>query len=146
VNTRQPEAVPEFRVVWPLENLVSITTETRRRTAVVLCVTNADETERCLIANGLAVILAQAGVELFALVGTESERVHDALDWVLEEADAEEVVTSWHHEYDAEDVAALVAGMSRASGLNRIVAVLDESSLSGANLRDAMLKAARRDL
>jgi hypothetical protein len=133
----------EFRIIWPPKTLVTLTTEPRRNTAVVLDVTAATEAERYLIKSGLAVQLVQAGVRVFALVGTESERLHDALDWILEEASMWDVLTTWHPT-DSEDAAVAVVALSRANDISQIVAVLDEASTSGANLRGAILKTVSR--
>lgn len=130
-----------LRVVWPLEALILLTTESRHRSAVILSVKSVDEIERRLLVTGLAVKLAKNGVELFALVGEESEQAHDALDWVLEEVGADDVMTTWHDQDDPADVASFVVASSRAGGLTRIVAVLDESTESGKRLRNTIAEA-----
>lgn len=145
MSRHECKASPAFRVVWPLEALGSITAEPKHRTAVILSVENVDEIKERFLATGLAVRLAENGVQLFALVGKESEQAHDALDWVLEEVGAEDVMTSWHDEDDPEDVASFVVASSRASGLTRIVAALDESTESGTRLRDNIAEAVRAD-
>lgn len=137
------ESSPAFRTVWPMEALISITAEPKHRTAVILSIKSVDEVERRLLATGLAVRLAKNGVELFAVVGRESEQAHDALDWVLEEVGTEDVMTSWHDQDDPEDVASFVVASSRASGLTHIVAALDESTESGARLRNTIAEAVR---
>lgn len=139
--SRRYQTSPAFQVVWPLEDLTSITNGTKQRTAVILIVESVDDIERRLLSTGLAVRLVENGVELFALVGNESEQAHDAMDWVLEEVGAENVMTSWHGQSDTEDIASFVAACSRASGLDRIVATLDESTEIGVRLRDALAKA-----
>ncbi len=145
MSRHECKSSPAFRVVWPLEALSSITAEPKHRTAVILSVKSVDEIERRLLATGLAVRLAESGVELFALVGKESEQAHDALDWVLEEVGAEDVMTSWHDQDDPDDVASFVVASSRASGLTRIVAALDESTESGTRLRSTIAEAVRVD-
>ena len=133
--------LPTLQVVWPIEDLISVTTEPKHRTAVIISVKNLDDMECRFIATGLAVKLAENGVELFALVGKESEKAHDALDCVLEEAGLEDVITSWHDEDDPEDVASFVVASSRAGGLTRIVAALDQSTPSGRKLRKTIAEA-----
>jgi hypothetical protein len=41
-------------------------------------------------------ILVDMGCIEFSCVGTEGERLHDALDWVIEDNGALDVVTTWH--------------------------------------------------
>lgn len=143
MNRRESESPPTFRVAWPVEALVSVAAEPRHRTAIIVVVNNAEEVSQRLLTTGLAVNLALNGVELFALVGRESEEAHDALDCALEVAGAEGVVTSWHDPDDPEDVTSFVLSSCRASGLNLVVAALDESTKSGARLRSSIDKALR---
>ncbi len=141
MSRHECQSSPAFKVVWPLEDLRSITAEPKHRMAVILWVENAGDFERCLLATGLAVRLAESGAELFALVGKESEQAHDALDWVLEEAGAEDVVTTWHDRDGPGDVASFVVASARASGLTLVVAALDRSTEPGAKLGDAVAEA-----
>ncbi|MDZ4258990.1 MAG: hypothetical protein U0974_03970 [Gemmatimonadales bacterium] len=127
---------PALRVVWPIEALGTIATEAGYRTALVLVVDRAGDFDRRLLKSGLAERLARSGVELFALVGVGAEHAHDALDWVLEEAGADHVLTSWHGEHDPEDVASFVVATSRGNSLTRIVAAVDVGTELGATLRD----------
>lgn len=141
MNGERSAVSPAFRIVWPIDALGSITAEPKQRTAVVLSVRSAGELNQLFLASGLAVSLAENGVELFALVGAESEQAHDALDWVIEEIGAEDVITTWHDQDDPDDIASFVVSSSRASGLTRIVVALDESTEYGARLRDAISNA-----
>ncbi len=140
------QSSPALRVLWPLEGLRSITAGPKHRTAVILWVESADDFERRLLATGLAVRLAESGAELFAVVGKESEQAHDALDWVLEEAGAEDVITTWHDQDHPGDVASLFVASARASGLTLVVAALDGSTEPGARVRDALAEAVYMDV
>lgn len=141
MSTSDHKSSPELRFVWPVDALDDIAKGPRYRTSLVLVVESAQDFDRRLLVSGLASRLALNGVELFALVGKESEQAHDALDWVLEEAGAEHVLTSWHDEDDPEDVASFVVGSSRASGLVRLLAVADESMRSGMRLKERIAEA-----
>jgi len=135
--------LPELRLVWPIDGLDALAWSPRERTALVFVVENAEDFDERVLRSGLAARLVQGGVELFALVGKESEQAHDALDWVVEDAGAEDVITSWHDEDDPEDVASFVAASSHASGLARVVAVVDKATRSGMRLREHLAKAIR---
>jgi len=135
--------LPELRLVWPTEALDAFAGEPRVRTALVLVVESAEVFDERVLHSGLAVRLVQAGAELFALVGKESEQAHDALDWVVEGAGAEDVITSWHDEDDPEDVANFVVASCRASGLVRVVAAVNESTMSGKRLGKHLAQAIR---
>ena len=128
----------ELLVAWPVEALEAIATQAGHRTAVVLMVQGVDGFERDLLSSGLARSLARSGVVLFALVGKDSERAHDALDWVIEEAGAEHVLTSWHDENDPDDTASFVVAASRVNCIERIVVAVDERTESGARLRKSI--------
>jgi len=135
----------DFRLVWPVKELDGLVAEPGRRTAAVIVITSSAVFDSLFLAPGLITRLVSAGVEFFALVGTESEQAHDALDWVLEDFGAEDVVTTWHDWDDLEDVATLVVASSRASGVGRLIVVLDESTASGSKLKTHILDAILAD-
>jgi hypothetical protein len=143
VNAHDAKPSPEFQLIWPLRALISLPAGPKRRTAVVLSLGGVDEFTRVLLSTGLVARLVESGVELFAIAGYESEQAHDALDWALDEMGADEVVTSWHDQDDPDDTASFVVASAQASGLTRLVVVLDESTASGVRLRNAILTEAR---
>lgn len=45
---------------------------------------------------GVAGLLLELGCQEFCCVGSEAELLHDQLDWLVEDADRLDVVTTWH--------------------------------------------------
>lgn len=133
----------DLRFVRSVEALDVIIKEHRQRTALVLMVESVTDFEQRFLVSGLASCFVQNGVELFVLVGKESEQAHDALDYILEEAGMEDVVTSWHDEDEPEDVANFVAESARLNGLARLLVVVNESIKSGVRLKESITEAIR---
>ena len=130
-----------LRVVWPTEALAALITEPREPTALVVLIESRADFRHRFLDSGLAVHLLQTAVSLFALVGPEAEQAHDALDWTVDEARADEVVTTWHRIEDCDDGVAFVAVHARTTGLTRIVLVADSATPSGGQWRDELVRA-----
>lgn len=139
----QRRSSPTVQLVWPLAALESIPAAPKCRTAIILCAENADEIQRHVLDTGLAMRLVESGAGLFAFVGEESEKAHDALDWVLVDAGADEVLTTWHDVEDLEHVAYTVVPFTWTDEVTRIIVAWDETTKSWPGLRDALAEAVR---
>jgi hypothetical protein len=132
--------VPALRILWPLESLKSVLSEAKQRTAVVVCTSGTSEMEPTLIGSGLAAALVDRGVRLFAIVGPDSERIHDSLDWELESCGALDIVTTWHSENDLDDLGVFLAATARGEGFTEVVGVFDTTTEVGAGLCNAIAR------
>jgi hypothetical protein len=65
------------------------------------------------------------------------------VDWVLVDAGADEVLTTWHDGEDLEEIAYLVVPPAWTDGATRIIVAWDETIESGAGLRGALVEAVR---
>ena len=66
----------------------------------------------------LVVALLERGCIQFCCVGARAEEVHDAIDWIVEERDRLEIVTTWHAErVEAVDYVRCTAGLAGANVL-----------------------------
>jgi hypothetical protein len=133
--------VPTLTVVWPPAALEDVVEKATGRSAIVVAVQSATEFRRIFIASGLANRIASFEVGLVALVGAEAEHAHDVLDGALEELGREDILTSWHAEGEADDVASLVVALTRTAKMGQVLAVLDASRRSGREIRDQIAHA-----
>jgi len=134
------ESPPEFLHLWPIETLREITEKPKKTTAVVIEVDTAANFAQRFLSSGLASCMVCNGVKLFALVGKESEQAHDALDYVVEENGALDVVTTWDSWDDPEDIANFVVTSSQLNRLVRIIVVTNDSMESGKRLKQSIIK------
>lgn len=123
-----------LKVVWPLNELQAVLAALDGPKAVVIGVDSTQLAGDAVSNSGLAATAVRLNVTHIAIVGSEAERLHDALDWSLEQAGAENVVTTWHDEAEQEDAVTCVTTASIASGIKSIVLLSDTATEAGALL------------
>lgn len=50
------------------------------------------------VAEGIAAGLIGHGCREFCCVGQEAEQLHDSIDWIIEDMQALDIVTTWHQD------------------------------------------------
>lgn len=130
-----PKRPPQISFVWPLELLERNIRELNQQNAIIILVDDVKSFNKNYMLSDLAKRLIQHQTKLFAITGKESEQSHDDLDCLLEKMNVEDVLTSWHEDCDAEDVANFVAVNSQSLSLTQIIVVVDESTEFGIELK-----------